>query len=177
MGGAVFAPTALGVLKGCRATPRLDWEPEFFSNSQAALVTSIADVILPADDTPGAKDLGVPAFIEDMVHQVYDEDTETKFLDGLDAFDEQAKEEYGNSFVDCSSEQQVEFAEEQNNLLNSEETGDSEQIDFFRTMKELTILGYFTSEVGATEVLRYESVPGSYEGCVPFEEIGKTWAV
>ena len=48
---------------------------------------------------------------------------------------------------------------------------------FFRTMKELTIVGYYTSEVGATQELRHEAVPGRYEGCVPFERIGRTWAV
>lgn len=48
---------------------------------------------------------------------------------------------------------------------------------FFRTMKELTVVGYYTSEVGATVELRHEAVPGRYEGCVPFSQIGRTWAV
>lgn len=50
-------------------------------------------------------------------------------------------------------------------------------LPFFRTMKELTVVGYYTSEVGATVELRHEAVPGRYQGCVPFTEVGRTWAV
>jgi hypothetical protein len=48
---------------------------------------------------------------------------------------------------------------------------------FFRTMKELTVLGYYTSQIGATKELRYVQVPGRFNGCVPFKTIGRTWAV
>ena len=48
---------------------------------------------------------------------------------------------------------------------------------FFRTMKELTLLGYYTSEVGATRELRHEKVPGRFEGCIPVEQVGRAWAV
>lgn len=54
---------------------------------------------------------------------------------------------------------------------------DGARLPFFRTMKELTVVGYYTSEVGATVELRHEAVPGRYEGCVPFSRIGRTWAV
>jgi hypothetical protein len=63
MGGLVFAPNALGVLNGCKARPGVDWNPQYFSNAQARLVTVLADVIIPRGDTPGASDVGVPAFI------------------------------------------------------------------------------------------------------------------
>jgi gluconate 2-dehydrogenase gamma chain len=51
------------------------------------------------------------------------------------------------------------------------------EVPFFRAMKELTIVGYYTSEVGATVELRHEAVPGRHQGCVPFTEIGRAWAV
>ena len=51
------------------------------------------------------------------------------------------------------------------------------EVPFWRTMKELTLVGYYTSEPGATEELRYEQVPGRYEGCIPFSRVGRTWAV
>lgn len=54
---------------------------------------------------------------------------------------------------------------------------DGRSLPFFRTMKELTVVGYYTSEVGATVELRHEAVPGRWEGCVPFGQIGRTWAV
>lgn len=51
------------------------------------------------------------------------------------------------------------------------------ELPFFRTMKELTLAGYYTSEIGATQELRHAPVPGRYDGCLPFAEVGRTWAV
>lgn len=175
MGGLVFAPSAAGVLNGCRARPSLEWTPELFSADQAHLVSVLSDVILPADDTPGARDLGVPGFIEEMVHKVYTQENRDRFLDGLNAFEQEARNQIGSRFVDGTPEEQYNFAEGKNREAiegNSAESG----TPFFLVFKELTLLGYFTTEVGATQVLRYEAVPGRYDGCMPFEEVGRTWA-
>ena len=48
---------------------------------------------------------------------------------------------------------------------------------FFRTMKELTVLGYYTSQIGATKELRHAPIPGRFNGCVPLKTVGRTWAV
>jgi hypothetical protein len=47
---------------------------------------------------------------------------------------------------------------------------------YFSLMKQLTLLGYFTSEIGATQALRYVAVPGKYEGCIPIQKGNKAWA-
>lgn len=174
MGGLVFAPSALGVLNGCKARPGVDWNPQFFNRERAWLVTTLSDIIIPETDTPGASQAGVPAFIEEMVYTAYTEENREQFLSGLDEFDDLAKDLHGNNFVDLDSESQKEFAVELNKIaLETEPPVPS----FFLVMKELTMMGYFTSEIGAKETLRYEKVPGYYDGCVPFEEIGKTWAI
>lgn len=179
MGGAVLSPTALGLLNGCRARPGVDWEPEFFAHAQARLVTTLAELILPADEqAPGAAELGVPAFIEEMLFHVHGQESRKRVLKGLEAFDAGAGGQTENQFLDLDPEAQRLFAEEQNRrMVEWKDGGLPDELRFFRTMKELTLAGYFTTEVGATQVLRYEAVPGSYDGCVPLEEIGKTWAV
>ncbi|MEX0686952.1 MAG: gluconate 2-dehydrogenase subunit 3 family protein [Balneolales bacterium] len=176
MGGFAFAPSALGLLNGCTPQPGVDWNPKFFNKSQARLITKLSDIIIPADDTPGASDAGVPAFIESMVSEIYDENAREKFMKSLKAFDEMAKEQHGKKYVDLDSKLQFEFADHQNKLALRSETNGQPGVVFFFMMKELTLLGFFTSETGATETLRYLPVPGRYDGCVPFEEIGKTWA-
>lgn len=174
LGGVVFAPNILGVLNGCTAQPGINWEPVLFSNGQARLVTALADVILPADDHPSASDVGVPAFIESMVNDVYTQEQRQVFIDGIDTFIQDAKISMGTDFVDANADQQFEYASAQNETaLSMQTTGGA---PFFLRFKELTLLGYFTSEPGATEVLRYEAIPGRYDGCVPFEEVGRTWA-
>lgn len=174
LGGVVFAPNILGVLKGCTATPG-DWTPTFFSQDQAQLVTSLADVILPADGTPAASEVGVPQFIETMVSETYSEEQQDRFLAGLDQFAGEYREELQADYFDGTDEEKYEFTYHQNQLaLEAEPGGDG--TPFILMFKELTMLGYFTSEPGATEVLRYEANPGIYDGCMPLEDVGRTWA-
>ncbi|TVR17558.1 MAG: gluconate 2-dehydrogenase subunit 3 family protein [Balneolaceae bacterium] len=173
MGGVIFAPTILGVVKGC--TPSAErWTPVLFNNNQASLATALAGTIIPETDTPGAVEVGVPGFIEKMVNEVYTEEQRNGFLTGLDLFDEECNDSTGRSFAQLSAEEQYEYASEKNREAIEDERVGGPQ--FFLIFKELTMVGFFTSEVGATQVLRYEAVPGIYEGCVPFEQIGRTWA-
>lgn len=174
IGGAVFAPNVLGVLQGCTAQPGVDWEPVLFTNEQARLTSTLADVIIPKDEYPSASEAGVPAFIESMINDVYTEEQRTKFLEGLDAFAEKSRVELDGEYYESAEEDRYDFTYNENQ--NSLEIERGQDVPFFLRFKELTILGYFTSEVGATEVLRYQAVPGMYDGCMPFEEVGKTWA-
>jgi hypothetical protein len=173
MGGLIFAPNALGVLSGCKARPGLDWTPEYFGRNHAMLVSSLAETIIPETDTPGAVEAGVPGFIEEMVYTGYTEEARNLFLNGLDAFHDLALETHGETFSELNEEMRYQFAAEQNRLaIETEQDGPP----FFLIMKELTMMGYFTSEPGAKQALRYERIPGRYDGCVPIEEVGKTWA-
>ncbi|MDZ7719378.1 MAG: gluconate 2-dehydrogenase subunit 3 family protein [Balneolaceae bacterium] len=174
IGGAVFAPNALGVLQGCTAQPGVDWNPVLFTNEQAKMTTALADVIIPADEYPSASEAGVPAFIESMINDVYTDEQQAEFLEGLDAFAEKSRLELDGDFYDSTQEDRYKFTYSENQ--NSLEIQRDQDVPFFLRFKELTILGYFTSEVGATEVLRYEPVPGMYNGCMPFEEVGRAWA-
>jgi hypothetical protein len=61
--------------------------------------------------------------------------------------------------------------------VDEEAFADRSQPHWFRTIKELTVLGYYTSEIGATQELKHVAVPGRFDACVPFEQIGRTWAV
>lgn len=170
LGGVVFAPNILGVLKGCTATPG-DWDPVLFSSGQSRVVTTLSDVILPADDTPAASEVGVPQFMEAMVNEVYSEEQRQQFLDGIDAFAEDFESEYDKAFYDATEDERFDFTYQKNRSAVEENDA-----PFFLQFKELTMLGYFTSEAGATQVLRYEAAPGMYDGCMPLEEVGRTWA-
>jgi len=172
LGGVMFAPNILGVLNGCTASPG-DWTPTLFSNDQARIVTALADVILPADDSPSASDLGVPKFIETMVNEVYSEVQQREFLEGLDKFADDYRADIQSEFAVGNDTDKYDFTYYQNRLAVEE---DPARNPFFLSFKELTLLGYFTTEVGASEVLRYQAVPGTYEGCIPYDEVGKTWA-
>lgn len=180
MGGAVSAPAIMGILKGCAPKPTIDWKPVFLTEDQGILVSKVAEIIIPKTDTPGAIDTGVPGFIDVMLKDVYNTEDQDFYLNGLKAFDEQAKAEYGDPFIELTAEQQTAFVTKVHAAAVEEAKASdpAPKRPFILMTKELTMLGFFTSEPGATQVLQYVAVPGSYHGCIPLSEAGngKTWA-
>ena len=184
MGGAVSTPAILGILQGCSAKQaEASWSPTFFTVAQVALVAEVADIIIPRTDTPGAADVGVPAFIDTMLKATYQKKDQDRYLSGLAQFESQAKEAHGKPFVELTPEQRTAFVREAHDTALkaawADTSGDARNNRPFILMtKELTILGFFTSEVGATQVLQYAAVPGRYRACIPLSEAGngKTWA-
>ena len=179
MGGVVSAPAILGILKGCSAKPTIDWKPAFLSQDQSIIVTQVADIIIPKTDTPGAKEAGVPEFIDLMLKDCYSKEDQDRFLAGIQSFDEEAKKQYGDAFLDLEPEKKLDYVNQVHVAALEERKKDREAPrPFILTMKELTLLGFFTSQPGAEQVLQYVAVPGSYKGCIPLSEAGngKTWA-
>jgi gluconate 2-dehydrogenase gamma chain len=178
MGGLVSAPAIAGILKGCKAEPTIDWKPVFFSKEQGLLVGQVAEIIMPKTDTPGAKDVGVPGFIDLMLQEVYTKEDQDRYVSGLKDFSDEAKKEYGDDFIELTEEQQSAFVKKMHDAAITAEKENAPKRPFILTTKELTLLGYFTSEPGATTVLQYDPVPGAYHGCLPLAEAGngKTWA-
>jgi len=172
MGGAIFAPNLAGILQGCSAGsgPK---SGDFFSAAQSEFIAELAETILPADDTPGAKDLDIPAFIENMVADVYRKKDQTFFLDGIKLTNQKARNNYGQNFANCSTTQKTELAEQLNRKAIMEEQS---RRPFFLAFKELTILGFYTTKVASNEIMTHEAIPGVYEGCIEYEEIGSVWA-
>lgn len=178
LGGVVSAPTVAGVLSGCERRSGTDWSPQTLTAEQSQMVDTIAEIIIPATDTPGASAANVNRFIDALVGESYLPEDRDRFLTGLDDVNARCEETYGAPFVDCTSEQQLALVGE----LDDETFGadaaepDSENPPFFRMLKELVIVGYYTSEVGATQELKTNAVPGYYDGDVPYEEIGRAWS-
>jgi len=186
------------------------WTPRALSAQQLEQVATIAEHIIPATDTPGARAVGVPAFVDTMLAEYYTPAEREQLLAGLAAIDARARKAYRRSFLDARAPEQTALLEAldreslapraSNEVVAnraSRETergggglvspsGDTSRVGvaaqqdrapaFFRTMKELTVLGYYTSQPGATKELRYVQVPGRYEGCVPFAKVGRAWA-
>jgi hypothetical protein len=179
MGGVLTAPTIAALLKGCKAEPGLSWKPEFFTEDQARAITRLADIIIPKTDTPGAVEAGVPYFIEQVVKDCYSEADQKAFVEGLDQFISGAEKEYGKNFLRLPAEKQEAYTLAVHRQAVEEEQAKKEgyKRPFILKCKELTLAGFFTSEPGATQVLQYQAVPGSYKGCISLEEAGgKAWA-
>jgi hypothetical protein len=152
-------------------------------------VSLIADLIIPPTDTPGAVAAGVPEFIELMVADWYTDAERRAFFEGLEKLNAYCAETFGHSFSRCAPEEQtaaledaerqaLEYAAEHSakhsDPVFSEET--DEHAPFFAKIKELTVLGYYTSEIGATEELKYNPVPGRYDGAYRFAKVRTQWS-
>ncbi len=177
LGYAVSVPALAGILNGCKTAPELTYTPVFFTQEQASLISEVAEIILPKTDTPGAKDVGVPGFIDQMLKDVYPQKDKDRFMKGLAEFEDDAKKTYGDSFALCEPEQQLELVKRYHDVaIAGVKDKTIKERPFILMTKELTMLGFFTSEPGATQVLQYAPVPGAYHGCLPLAEVGKTWA-
>ena len=184
MGGSLLMPD---VLKAW-THPMIE-NPNFrLTAVQDALIAEIAETIVPTTDTPGAKAAGVPQFIKKMLADCYRDKYSAYFMKELDAVEADTMAKFSKSFVDASVEERTEilkiyekkakteavtFKQEAQSL--GESTLPSER-PFFATMKDLTVTGYFTSEIGCTQALRYEAVPGKYIGDYPYKKGDKAWA-
>jgi hypothetical protein len=147
----------------------LGWSPAALTPAQARALDAAAELIVPATDTPGARAVGVPQFIDRAVGD-WCSPAQAKLLrSGLDQLDADAHAAGGSAFADLTAAQQTA-------LLARYDKGGDAQRPFFGLLKELTTIGYFTSKPGATVALRYDPVPGEYRGCVPLKEIGRAWA-
>lgn len=177
LGYAISAPVIAGIMNGCKSTPDLTYKPVFFTEEQAGLVSEVAAIIIPKTDTPGAKEVGVPAFIDQLIKQCYKKEDQDKFLAGLAEFDEGAKKAYGDSFLDLEPGKQKEYVKKtHDSALDAAKAGTVKDKQFILMVKELTVVGFYTSEEGASKILQYAPVPGAFHGCVPMAEVGKTWA-
>ena len=149
-----------------------------FSGPDIALLDEIAETILPETDTPGAKAAGVGAFMALMVTDAYRAPDQTIFREGLATIDARSNESFGSDFVTATPPQRLELLQaldtEQHGYMGSRAPG--APTHFFRMMKELALLGYFTSEIGYTQAMRYTESPGRFDPCVPYAAGEKIWA-
>jgi hypothetical protein len=138
---------------------------------QNETVATIAELIIPKTDTPGAREAGVPAFIDVMLAEWGDDDQRKVFTAGLANVDERSRALFGKDFIASSAEQQVQILTDLDaELARLRDTKSDTSKNFFQGVKWLTLTGYYTSEVGATTEQHFRIVPGRYEPCYPLEQ-------
>lgn len=192
IGGEVF-------LSGCKTNDTT--ATNSFSKDDIAFLDEVAETILPKTKTPGAKDAAVGQFMTVMVNDCYEIENQKAFHEGIKKLDEASKEMYNEGFMKLTPEKRhdllvsldketkeyqkkkADFDKVQNEKEkaetgkgNSDFKKETMAPHYFTMMKQLTLLGFFTSKPGATEALRYVAVPGKYEGCIPYNKGDKAWA-
>ena len=181
LGAAVSPGVARAITAGFRA-PAPGSPYRVFTAEQGELVATLAEMIIPATDTPGARAARVDAYIDGLLADVFRADERAQFLAGLADLDTRAKAAHGVIFVEATSDRRVTLmqamAEEGKSAppRPRRRRARPEPGAFFPWLKELTIVGYYTSEIGATQELKYVHVAGKYDGNVPYRQVGRAYS-
>jgi hypothetical protein len=180
MGGTVLGAEAF--LSGCKtATTGVT-----FTQENIAFLDEVAETILPATKTPGAKEAKVGEFMKVMVNDCYEAKDQKIFMEGMEKLEEASKKMNNKTFMESDATQRhnllvaldKEAKEEAAKAADEKKKDPNKEIPkhYFSMIKELTLTGFFTSEVGATKALRYVAVPGKFDGSAPYVKGEKAWA-
>jgi hypothetical protein len=191
-GGAVIGADVF--LAGCTSKTA---DASTFSVDNIALLDEVGETIIPATTTPGAKATKIGEFMKIMVTDCYTTDQQKVFADGLAGLNAACEKANGKSFMDCTADQRKSFlvslekeAKEYNKQRDEKEKEAKEKArkdmdpnfvgapsHYYTMMKQLTLLGYFTSEIGSKQALRWLPIPGKYDGALPYKKGDKAWAI
>lgn len=138
--------------------------PVLFGLKEQSMLELIVETIIPESSTKGAVSLGVPAFLEKMLKDCYEPPISENIKSGLAATDETSQKLFGKTFANCNTQQKQQI------LIGFEKGENTKLKDFYSLVKNLTILGYTTSEYVQTGFLNYTMAPGHYYGCVPVKK-------
>jgi hypothetical protein len=189
MGGAVIGADAF--LSGCKTKGSVtDWTKE-----DVAYLNEIGETILPRTATPGAKDANVGQFMTVMVNDCYVEADQKAFREGMDKLNDASEKKFNKNFMSLAPQQRhdllVEVDREAKDYQKKVSDFDRQEADkekaeiakgnktyakqhmaphYFTILKQLTLLGFFTSKPGMEQAVRYIPVPGRYDGCVPYKK-------
>lgn len=168
------------------AQPAPGYNLRSLNSHQNAAVIRMIDLIIPATDTPGAKAARVNEFIDVILTDWATQKERASFLEGLGQVDQRSQALFKSDFVDAVASQQVEIlqgldqefavaretASPDSAAQEAAQEGPSK--NFFGFLKQLTLYGYYTSEIGFRIELKQEIIPGAFHGCIPLPEVGKS---
>jgi hypothetical protein len=138
---------------------------------QFALLEQVCEVIIPTTDTPGAIVAGAPTFMREMLEEWASAKSRAEVAGVLEAIEQLAWSRFGAAFLELPPERRLEV------VSAFDEERVSRQDPAYSKFKYLVLVSYYQSEVGATQELRFELVPGAWRSCVPLSEIGRASAV
>ncbi|WP_304516730.1 gluconate 2-dehydrogenase subunit 3 family protein [Cecembia rubra] len=183
-GSAIAVPSLFSLLQSCKQQNRLDWAPVFLSEDQAKFISAFVDTLLPRTETPGALDVKTDIFLDLVFAKTYDTKAQENVVNEIKKFNEECKQRHGKVFADLNMEERMAVFKNKeaespkfNPKVWGTAVGEQKPVGFYRSLKSMTLWGYFSSEEIGVKHLNYDPVPGEYRGCVPLSEIGNAWSL
>lgn len=160
-------------LSGC-TTPQ--YATAIFNKKDIDLLDEIGEVILPKTElSGGAKEAHIGLFMQTIVTDCYDSEEQKIFLKGIPTINELAIAQYQKAFINLKASEKFKIIAHLDIEAKNYDATQPPKPHYFSMIKQLTIWGYFSSEIGCTQALRYNPVPGRYDGCIPYKMGDKAW--
>lgn len=183
-GFALSTSTIAGILQGCQPEQQsaLDlWTPQFFTKEEGLALAEIGERIIPRTDTPGAQDVFVHEFVDQIANSCMDEEEQEKFKTGMKQLLADFQKETGKPLHESDPDTQLAFLNKADKVARdwAEANPDAEDEDmpFFLDLKQMVLVGYFSSEKIGTEVTAFLPIPGGYDPCMPYEVGTPAWTL
>jgi len=171
LGGAISA-TTMGAL--FESFTVLENDTLFFAPLEEDILAEFADIIIPTTaSSAGAKEAGLGKFIPMMIRDCYPKEIQEIFMVGFKEMQTKCQKNYGKTFLEMSIFERQQLM----NVLKDEAIKSNKKPSFFIIARDLTILGYFSSEIGCTQAREYIAVPGRYDGSADYKPGQKAWAI
>jgi hypothetical protein len=171
--GTALSSTTIGVLFEDFTLPESEKNQVFFSSSDEDVLAEFADIIIPTTkSSAGAKAAGLGTFIPMMIQDCYPAEMQLLFASGLKEMEAKCISTFNKSFVSLTIEERQKIVE----ALRDETIASKEKKSFFIIARDLTLLGYFSSEIGCTQAREYLPIPGRYDGDADYTPGQKAWA-
>ena len=146
---------------------------KIFNKNQLMLLKEICAIVIPKTETLGAAEVDTHGFIDNQLFHCHSKSEQENVLEVLNLINQTAEKSFSISFINLNAEQQFQLLTE---LDLGEQRFDQTQREAFKELKQLICFGYYTSEVGATQELRYDPVPGGFKGSIPYKKTDSSWA-
>ncbi|MER2492875.1 gluconate 2-dehydrogenase subunit 3 family protein [Catenovulum sediminis] len=146
---------------------------EVFSQPQMQMLRDICAHVIPKTDTPGAVDVDCHGFVDHQLKHVHEQSAQSSATAILDKINQVCRTRFSKGFIELNDAQQLDILQQvealQGSFSKQDETG-------FKLVKSLIVFGYYTSQSGAMQELRYLPVPGGFRGSVPYKDVGTAWS-
>jgi hypothetical protein len=145
---------------------------KLFSLKQMKVLHDICAVVLPKTDTPSAAELDVHGFLDHQLSVCFDKEQQQQAVDIVEKVNSQSNGHFSKEFIELSGTKQSNMLV----ALEAEKLGFTAQDkQAFKSLKSLLVFGFFTTEIGATQALNYQAVPGGFKGSVAYSSLKKSW--
>lgn len=176
LGYALASGAVMDLLVACEQNSSANWKPVFFTQAQANTLSAITDTICPKTKTPGANEIGVPSFIDSLAKTLLNKEEQTFLINGIDDINASSKKQFNKLFEACDQQQKEAIllaldkssAPAAMTMWGKPMEEKPVPLSFYRKIKSLTLMAYFTSKKIGKEYLAYDPIPGPFQGCIPY---------